>query len=140
MELNYPGHSCFQLVSGEWRVVSDAFISPFDWATDGSFEGPAPAPVLRSSGLNGPVSDVQLVLSNDAVSKWALLSIEGAFTMGYEHVPAASNVLRCHRMVGTHYDIFPSIASDWEVTLSTVRDAGDELHLSCIGAVLETVN
>ena len=71
---------------------------------------------------------------------WALLPIGGTFTMGYVDVPAAMDMLGCRQVVGMHYDTFPPIVIDREAALSTVRDAGGELHLPKIGAVLETVN
>ena len=71
---------------------------------------------------------------------WALLPVGGTFTMGYVDVPAAMDMLRCRKVIGMHYDTFPPIAIDREVALSTVRDAGGELHLPAIGSVLETMN
>ncbi|MCH1575473.1 MAG: hypothetical protein L7S67_04300 [Flavobacteriales bacterium] len=140
MELNYPGHSCFLLVSGELRAVNSAFISSNPLATDVSLEVHSPAHVLWPYGHENHVTDAQSVLGRHWTADGALLPMEGAFNKGAEYAPAAVNMQCSRQVVGMHDDTFPPIASDREVALSTVRDAGVELHLSGNGAVLETVN
>lgn len=67
----------------------------------------------------------------------AILPIGGTFTMGVADLPAAMDLLQCKEVVGMHYDTFPPIAIDKAEALSTVAEAGGQLHLPSIGTVLD---
>jgi L-ascorbate metabolism protein UlaG (beta-lactamase superfamily) len=110
---------------------------------DGSPGGVACGFVLEGGGQRAyHAGDTDLSLEMELIGRhWtpdvALLPIGGTFTMGYKDVPVAMDMLRCKRVVGMHYNTFPPIEIDEESALRTAKEAGGELHLMPVGAVLQ---
>jgi len=138
-----PGGRIMLQVDGD--VVTVRVVGAVHSSTlpDGSSGGVACGYIMEAGGTRVyHAGDTDLSTEMELIGRYwtpdvALLPIGGQFTMGYDDVPAAMEMLRCKRVVGMHYDTFPPITIDKNEAIRSVGDAGGELHLPEIGMVLE---
>ena len=67
----------------------------------------------------------------------ALFPIGNNFTMGIDNAIIASDFVKCHKVVGLHYDTFDIIKIDHKEAINKFRQAGKELHLIPIGSSID---
>jgi len=68
---------------------------------------------------------------------FAFLPIGGQLTMDLDDALLAANWIGTNRLIGMHYDTFPTIQIDHQAAIDTAQKAGKELTLIPIG---ETIN
>ena len=61
--------------------------------------------------------------------KFAALCIGDNFTMGPDDAVKAADFVRCHEILGVHYDTFPPIQINHALAVEKFRAAGKTLHL-----------
>ena len=66
----------------------------------------------------------------------ALLPVGDNFTMGYEDALIASDLIRCDKIIGYHFDTFPPIEIDKPKAVKYFKDKGKELVLLNVGESL----
>ena len=60
---------------------------------------------------------------------FAALPIGDNFTMGVEDAIKAAEFVRCHEVLGLHYNTFPPIKIDAAAAIERFKAAGQRLHL-----------
>jgi L-ascorbate metabolism protein UlaG (beta-lactamase superfamily) len=88
------------------------------------------------AGDTGLTYDMKLIGEYSCVN-FAMLPIGGNFTMGVDNAIIASDMIKCTKIIGMHYDTFPIIAIDKTEAIEKFHRAGKELILLNIG---ETFN
>ena len=107
---------------------------------DGTYGGTAMGFIIESSEGNFYYSgDTALNYDMKLIGEFrqlnfALLPIGDNYTMGIDNAVICSNFIKCGKIIGMHYDSFPSIKINHEEATSKFRDAGKELILMNIGA------
>ncbi len=84
------------------------------------------------AGDTGLTYDMKLIGEYSCVN-FAMLPIGGNFTMGVDNAIIASDMIKCNKIIGMHYDTFPIIVIDKEEALEKFHRAGKELILLNIG-------
>jgi L-ascorbate metabolism protein UlaG (beta-lactamase superfamily) len=110
---------------------------------DGSYGGAPGGYVVESnqggfyvSGDTALTLDMKLLGERHSLS-FAVLCIGDNLTMGPEDAALAAEWLGVKRVIGVHYDTFPSITLDRESAVRAFADRGIELLLPAIGETLE---
>ncbi len=110
---------------------------------DGSYAGNPVGFLLKTDSKNiyfagdtALTSEMQLLGEYNAIHL-AMLPIGDNFTMGITDVIVATELLRCNKVLGMHYDTFPFIKIDKEKAAEAFKKAGKELILLNIGETLE---
>jgi L-ascorbate metabolism protein UlaG (beta-lactamase superfamily) len=80
--------------------------------------------------------DFQLI-PEEVSLRFAVLPIGDNFTMGARDAAHASQLLRCQKIIGVHYDTFPWIKIDHAAAVTEFTKVGASLLLPEIGASLE---
>ena len=88
------------------------------------------------AGDTGLTYDMKLIGEYSCVN-FAMLPIGGNFTMGVDNAIIASDMIKCHKIIGMHYDTFPVIVIDKTEAIEKFHRTGKELILMNIG---ETFN
>jgi L-ascorbate metabolism protein UlaG (beta-lactamase superfamily) len=102
---------------------------------DGSSGGNAGGFVIESADGNFYFSgDTALTLDMKFIGestplKFAALCIGDNFTMGPDDAVKAAEFIRCHEILGVHYDTFPPIKINHDIAVEKFRAAGKTLHL-----------
>ena len=68
---------------------------------------------------------------------FAVLPIGDNFTMGIEDAVIASDFIKCHNIIGVHYDTFGFIEINHSQAKSKFESAGKKLHLLNIGETMD---
>lgn len=88
------------------------------------------------SGDTALTTDMQLI-PRWANLKFAVLPIGDNFTMDISDAIAATDFIKCDKIIGVHYDTFGFIVIDHEAAKKQFADAGKELLLLTIGETIE---
>jgi len=84
------------------------------------------------SGDTALTLDMKLI--GEAVQlQFAALCLGDNFTMGIDDAVRAADFVRCHEILGLHYDTFPPIKIDHSVAVEKFRTSGKRLHLLAPG-------
>ena len=86
--------------------------------------------------------DTALTLDMQLIPRWAelnfcILPIGDNLTMGFEDAITAADFVKCHVIVGVHYNTFGFIKIDTEKAASAFKAAGKTLLLPEIGQTIE---
>lgn len=84
------------------------------------------------SGDTGLTHDIKLITEVGTL-QFALLCIGDCFTMGIKDAVTVADWLKCHDIIGVHYDTFPPIQVKHKEAQKTFQQAGHRLHLLPIG-------
>lgn len=110
---------------------------------DGSYGGTAMGFVIKSpegnvyySGDTGLSLDMQLIPSF-AVLNFAILPVGDCITMGIDDAVRAAHMLSCHKIIGVHYNTWPTIELDKDKAFELFNRNGLELLLPEIGSSIE---
>ncbi|MCG9881655.1 MAG: metal-dependent hydrolase [Bacteroidia bacterium] len=121
-----------QFPFGEVSISFAAHSSSFP---DGTYAGVAMGFILKNggktiyySGDTGLFGDMKLLGELHSIDL-ALLPIGGNFTMDVEDAIIASKFLKCHTIIGLHYDTFGYIIIDREAAKSKFQESGIQLQL-----------
>ena len=68
---------------------------------------------------------------------FAVLPVGDNFTMGIEEAIMCADFIKCDKIIGVHYDTFPSISIDKQEAVRHFENAGKELLLLQIGETIE---
>jgi L-ascorbate metabolism protein UlaG (beta-lactamase superfamily) len=110
---------------------------------DGSYGGnPLGFLITSEEGDFYYAGDTALTLDMQLIPRWgklkfALLPIGDNFTMDAADAVEASNMIKCDKVIGMHYDTFGFIKIDKEKTLQLFKNAGKTLLLPAIGETIE---
>lgn len=110
---------------------------------DGSYGGNPGGFVVQTAAGNFYYSgDTALTLDMKLIGetvplRFAALCIGDNFTMGIEDAIRAAGFVKCHEILGVHYDTFPPIEIDRVAASASFRAAGKNLHLLEPGQVHE---
>ncbi len=85
------------------------------------------------SGDTALTMDMQLI-GQAAELAFAALCIGDHYTMGVDYAVRAADFVKCHRVLGIHYDTFPPIRIDHEDAKRRFAAAGKELVLLPVGS------
>jgi len=88
------------------------------------------------SGDTALTCDMQLI-AEEFELRFAVLPIGDNFTMGAHDAAKAAALLKCHQVVGVHYDTFPIIKIDHAEAAAIFARAGVKLHLLPIGGSVD---
>ncbi|XCI75716.1 MAG: metal-dependent hydrolase [Flavobacteriales bacterium] len=136
--LNYGSFIDFEF--GKLKYVWAAHSSTFE---DGTYGGNPGGFVLQTDQGNVYMAgDTALTQEMKLIPLFteldlAVLPIGGVFTMGPIEAVIASDFVGCDRVLGVHYDTFPSIIIDHEVARGIFTERGKELILLGFGESLE---
>ncbi len=110
---------------------------------DGSYAGVPVGFLIKTDAKNiyfagdtALTSEMRLLGEYNAIHL-AMLPIGDTFTMGVTDAIVATELLRCNKVLGMHYDTFPPIKIDKEKAKEAFKKAGKELILLNIGETLE---
>ncbi len=86
--------------------------------------------------------DTALTLDMQLIPRWAelnfcILPIGDNLTMGVDDAVIAADFVKCHVVVGVHYNTFPFIEIDTEKAITAFKAAGKTLLLPEIGQTIE---
>lgn len=138
-------------LGGKWKFDFGTvrYVSAIHSSTlpDGSSGGNPGGFVIESgednfyySGDTALTMDMQLIPRTTKLS-FAMLPIGDCFTMGIDEAMAATEFIKCTRVIGMHYDTFGFIQIDRDAALEKFNKARLELILMDIGESKElTVN
>ena len=110
---------------------------------DGSYGGNPCGFVVETSAGNFYYSgDTALTMDMKFIGEqtrlsFAVLPIGDCFTMGIEDALRSAELVGAEKIVGVHYDTYPSIKLDHAAALAAARKAGKELLLPKIGETIE---
>ena len=128
--LNHGGG--FQFDFGRAKFVNAIHSSTLP---DGTFGGNPGGFVVESpdgnfyySGDTALTMDMKLIGESTKL-KFAALCVGDNFTMGPDDAMKAAEFVRCHEILGVHYDTFPPIKIDHAAAQEKFRAAGRTLHL-----------
>ena len=125
---------------GNVKFVNALHSSSFQ---DGRYGGvPGGFVIETEEGNFYYAGDTALSTDFQLIGEWydldfAFLPIGDYFTMGTEDAVVCSDFIQCDNIIGMHYDTFPQIEIDHQLAKSQFSDAGKQLHLMEIGAILE---
>ena len=85
------------------------------------------------SGDTALTMDMQLI-GEVTKLRFAALCIGDHYTMGIADAIRAADFIRCHEILGIHYDTFPQIQIDHALALKQFAQAGKKLYLLPIGS------
>lgn len=126
---------------GRVKMVNAVHSSSFP---DGSYGGsPAgfvldtPDGVLYFAGDTALTLDMELIPMTCPKLDAAILPIGSNFTMDYHDALIASDLIRCDRIIGCHYDSFGFIKIDHQAAQQAFADKLKELVLMPIGNSIE---
>ncbi len=136
--MNHGG--CWAFDFGTVKYVNAIHSSSFP---DGSFAGNPGGFVVTAndktfyySGDSAVTMDMQLIGEYDKPD-FVVLPIGDNFTMGVKDAIIASELLKCNKIIGIHYDTFGYIEIDHEKAVSDFKASGKELTLLDIGQTIE---
>lgn len=125
---------------GRVKMVTAVHSSSF---SDGTYAGSAagfvfdtPEGVVYFAGDTALTRDMDLIPMTCPKLDLAVLPIGSNFTMDYNDAIIASDLIRCNRVVGCHYDTFGFIKIDHKAAEDAFLAAGKELVLLPIGGEL----
>jgi L-ascorbate metabolism protein UlaG (beta-lactamase superfamily) len=102
---------------------------------DGTYGGNPGGFVIESgegnfyySGDTALTMDMKLIGESTRLN-FAVLCIGDNFTMGVEDALKAAEFVRCHEILGVHYNTFPPIQIDSAAAIARFKAAGKNLHL-----------
>jgi len=128
--LNHGGGYAFDF--GRAKLVNAVHSSTMP---DGANGGNAGGFVVESvdgnfyfSGDTALTLDMKLIGESTPL-KFAALCIGDNFTMGPDDAVKAAEFVRCHEILGVHYDTFPAIKINHHIAVEKFRAAGKTLHL-----------
>jgi L-ascorbate metabolism protein UlaG (beta-lactamase superfamily) len=98
----------------------------------GGFVIESPEGSFYYSGDTALTMDMKLIGESTPL-KFAALCVGGNFTMGPDDAVKAADFIRCHEILGVHYDTFPPIKIDHAAAQEKFKAAGKHLHLLPIG-------
>lgn len=136
--MNHGGKHTFDF--GTLRYVNAVHSSVLP---DGSYGGNPGGFILNGDGKTLYIAgDTALHMDMELIGRhwtpdFAVLPIGDNFTMGYEDAVICSDMIRCNRVLGMHYDTFPFIEIDKAKATEAFNQAGKELHLPAIGQTVE---
>lgn len=110
---------------------------------DGSYGGNPVGFVFETEERNFYYSgDTALTLDMQLIPRWtdlnfSVLPIGDNYTMGVEDAIHAAEFVKCHVVVGVHYNTFDVIKIDTEAAQEEFRAAGKTLLLPAIGETIE---
>jgi len=87
------------------------------------------------SGDTALTGDMRLI-GDTTKLMFAALCIGGNFTMGVEDAVRAAEFIRCHEILGVHYDTFPEIKINHLKAQEKFTSSGRNLHLLKIGEAM----
>ncbi len=132
--LNHGG--TFKIPEFTAKYVNAIHTSSF---ADGTYGGEAGGFVLNGQGASIYISgdtavtmDMQLIPMQTKLMT-AILPIGDTFTMGLEDAMLASDLLKCDKIIGCHYNTFPPIKIDKDVAKNKFLGQDKELILMEIG-------
>ncbi|MGD0745754.1 MAG: metal-dependent hydrolase [Verrucomicrobiota bacterium] len=132
--LNHGGGFSFEF--GRAKFVNAIHSSTMP---DGTHGGNAGGFVVESaegnfyySGDTALTLDMKLIGESTRLT-FAVLCIGDNFTMGPGDAVKAAEFVRCHDILGVHYDTFPPIKIDHAAASEKFKAAGKNLHLLRIG-------
>jgi L-ascorbate metabolism protein UlaG (beta-lactamase superfamily) len=118
------------------KMVNAVHSSSF---ADGTYAGNPAGFVIWSdnfgiyySGDTALHMDMMLIGENHTIDL-AILPIGNRFTMGYEDAASAAGLAGTSKVIGMHYDTFPSIVIDRNAAQDYFKEQGKELILLPIG-------
>ncbi|HET8735594.1 MAG TPA: metal-dependent hydrolase [Pricia sp.] len=136
MPLNPGGIRSFDF--GKVKGVNAIHTSSF---SDGSYGGnPMGFIFMDDAGQSIYIAgDTALTLDMQLIPKWAklnlaVLPIGDVVTMGADDAVIASDFVKCNKVLGVHYDVFPFTKIDHDEARSKFIKAGKELILLDVGA------
>jgi L-ascorbate metabolism protein UlaG (beta-lactamase superfamily) len=128
--LNHGGG--FQFDFGRAKFVNAIHSSTMP---DGTYGGNPGGFVVESaegnfyySGDTALTLDMKLIGESTKL-KFAVLCLGDNFTMGPDDAVKAAEFVRCHEILGVHYDTFPPIKIDHAAAKEKFKVAGKVLHL-----------
>ena len=128
--MNHGGTARFDF--GRVKLVNAVHSSSF---SDGTYAGHPCGFVVESvegnfyySGDTALTLDMQLIGQTTPL-RFAALCLGDNFTMGAEDAVRAAEFIRCHEILGVHYDTFPPIKIDHARAMDLFQQAGRRLHL-----------
>ena len=128
--LNHGGG--FQFDFGRAKFVNAIHSSTMP---DGTFGGNPGGFVVEGaegsfyySGDTALTLDMKLIGESTKL-KFAVLCMGDNFTMGPDDAVKAAEFVRCHEILGVHYDTFPPIKIDHAAAQEKFKAAGKTLHL-----------
>ena len=137
--LNHGGKARFDF--GICKYVAAVHSSSFG---DGAYGGNPGGFVIwndegcfYNSGDTALTMDMELLPMTCPSIDVAILPIGSNFTMNYHDALIASDLIRCNRIVGCHYDTFGFIKIDHEEATQAFTEKQKELVLMPIGATME---
>jgi L-ascorbate metabolism protein UlaG (beta-lactamase superfamily) len=137
--LNYGGQWKFDFGTVKYVYAAHSSVLP-----DGTYGGNPGGFVITTeqgnfyySGDTALTMDMQLIPLVCPPLDFAFLPIGNNFTMGIEDAIAASNFIKCNRLIGMHYDTFGFIKINHSEAISKFKDSGKELILFEIGQTLD---
>lgn len=89
------------------------------------------------AGDTALTKDMELIPMTCPKLDVAILPIGDNFTMGYEDAIIASDMIKCNKVIGCHYDTFPYIEIDKAAAIKAFADKGKELLLPELGETFE---
>jgi L-ascorbate metabolism protein UlaG (beta-lactamase superfamily) len=132
--LNHGGSFAFDF--GRAKLVPAIHSSSLP---DGSYGGNPGGFVVETEAGNFYYSgDTALTLDMKLIGEavqlqFAALCLGDNFTMGIDDAVRAADFVRCHEILGLHYDTFPPIKIDHSVAVEKFRTSGKRLHLLAPG-------
>jgi L-ascorbate metabolism protein UlaG (beta-lactamase superfamily) len=126
---------------GRVKMVTAVHSSSF---ADGAYGGEPAGYVIDAedgtlyfAGDTALTRDMELIPMTCPALDIAILPIGSNFTMNYHDALVASDLLRCNRVVGCHYDTFGFIKINHTEAIDAFVEKQKELNLMSIGSTLE---
>jgi len=136
--INFGGNVSFEF--GTIKMVNAVHSSQLP---DGSYGGNPGGYIIKTKNLNvyfagdtALMADMKLFGEYENIGL-SILPIGDYFTMGVDDAVIASELLKCKRVIGMHYDSFPPIKIDKELAKKKFEEKGYELNLLEIGVNTE---
>lgn len=136
--MNIGGHWFFDF--GKVKCVTAVHSSSMP---DGSYGGTAMGFLVETDEANVYYAgDTALTLDMKLIGDYkridlAFLPIGNNFTMGIDNAVIASDMIRCDRIIGMHYDTFEPIRIDQDEAFGKFAASGKELILLPVGKSYE---
>ena len=136
--MNIGGHWYFDF--GKVKCVNAVHSSSMP---DGSYGGSAMGFLVETDDANVYYAgDTALTMDMKLIGEYkridlAFLPIGNNFTMGIDNAVIASDMIRCDRIIGMHYDTFDPIRIDQDEAFGKFAASGKELILLPIGKSFE---
>lgn len=136
--MNHGGTKSFDF--GKVKYVNAVHSSVLP---DGTYGGnPGGFVIQNSEGCLYFAGDTALTMDMELLGRyldidWAILPIGDNFTMGVEDAVICSDMVKCDKIIGMHFDTFPFIKIDHEEAEKTFTAAKKNLQLLNIGETSE---